>query len=233
CVRVEIRRLRIHWDMLKKIVAVGIPAAIQMAITSFSNVFVQSYIANVNGVQANCLGGWTTYSKVDQFIFLPVQSIALAVTTFVGQNLGTNDVKRAKKGTRTAFMMALAVTVVLIVLVMLLAPYLAAIFTADPEIVRYATLLLQTITPFYVFPCINQIFSAALRGAGETRAPMFIMLGSFVAFRQVYLYVVSTFISNEILPIGMSYPAGWFLCAVCTLLYYRHCDFSAKRVVET
>lgn len=71
CVRVELRRLRVHWDMLKKIVRVGIPAALQMAVTAFSNVFVQSYI---NHFGADCMSGWTAYTKIDQLMFLPMQS---------------------------------------------------------------------------------------------------------------------------------------------------------------
>lgn len=88
CVRVELRRLRVHWDMLKKIVRVGIPAALQMAVTAFSNVFVQSYI---NHFGADCMSGWTAYTKIDQLMFLPMQSLALSATTFVGQNLGAGD----------------------------------------------------------------------------------------------------------------------------------------------
>ena len=95
CIKLIPRRLRIHWDMLRKIFSVGIPAALQMAITAFSNIFVQSYI---NYFGDNCMSGWTTYAKVDQLLFLPMQSISLASTTFVGQNLGKNQVARARKG---------------------------------------------------------------------------------------------------------------------------------------
>ena len=62
--------------------------------------------------------------------------------------------------------------------------------------------------------------------------PMFIMLGSFVVFRQIYLYVMANFISNEIVPIALSYPAGWFVCSAATLLYYTHCKFDHYRLVE-
>ena len=80
CCRVQVRKLKMHWDVLKKIVKVGIPAAIQMAITAFSNVFVQSYI---NYFGADCMGGWTAYTKIDAFLFLPMQSVAMGATTFV------------------------------------------------------------------------------------------------------------------------------------------------------
>ena len=59
-----------------------------------------------------------------------------------------------------------------------------------------------------------------------------IMLGSFVVFRQIYLYVMANYISNEIVPIALSYPAGWFVCSAATLLYYTHCKFDHYRLVE-
>ena len=228
-VKLSLRDLRIHWDMLKKIVAVGIPAALQMAITAFSNVFVQGYI---NHFGADCMSGWTAYTKIDQLVILPVQSLSLASTTFVGQNLGVGNVERAKGGVRRALYLSFAVTAVLLVPVLTLAPDMTAFFNSKPEVVSYGALLLRLLSPFYFFFCINQIYSGALRGSGNSQVPMFIMLGSFVVFRQVYLYVMAHFISNEIVPIAMGYPAGWFVCSAVTLLYYAHCKFDSHRLVE-
>ena len=229
CVRVELRRLRVHWDMLKKIVRVGIPAALQMAVTAFSNVFVQSYI---NHFGADCMSGWTAYTKIDQLMFLPMQSLALSATTFVGQNLGAGDTPRAQQGVRRALGISLAVTAVLMVPVLVLAPQLTAFFNRKAEVVAYGTLLLRYISPFYLLCCINQIYSGALRGAGNSQVPMVIMLGSFVVFRQIYLYIVSHFITNTLLPLAMGYPAGWLVCSAATLLYYRRAALGRQRLVE-
>ena len=228
-VKLSLRDLRIHWRMLKKIVAVGIPAALQMAITAFSNVFVQGYI---NHFGADCMSGWTAYTKIDQLVILPVQSLSLASTTFVGQNLGVGNVERAKGGVRRALYLSFAVTAVLLVPVLTLAPDMTAFFNSKPEVVSYGALLLRLLSPFYFFFCINQVYSGALRGAGNSQVPMFIMLGSFVVFRQIYLYVMANYISNEIVPIALSYPAGWFVCSAVTLLYYAHCKFDSHRLVE-
>ena len=232
CVRVTLKAMHVDPAMLKMIVRIGIPAAIQMMLTAFSNVFVQSYIANVNLDQKIALGSWTSYSKIDQFIFLPVQSLALATTTFVGQNLGVGNVKRAKRGTTLAHLMSTAAATVIIVCVMIFAPFLAGIFNPDPDVVHYATLLLHTVTPFYLCTSVNQIFSAALRGAGNTRAPMIIMLCSFVGFRQLYLFLISTFVSNDLLPIAMGYPAGWLACCISTLIYYHCFSFENSKLIK-
>ncbi len=228
CVKLIPRRLRLHRQMLKKIFSVGIPAALQMAITSFSNIFVQSY---VNFFGDNCMSGWTTYTKVDQLLLLPMQSISLASTTFVGQNLGKNQVARAKKGVSTSLLAATSATVVLLVPVMVFAPQIVAFFNSKPEVVDYATMLLRWISPFYILCCFNQIYSGALRGAGNTKAPMVIMLTSFVAFRQLYLFGMSR-IFNEILPIAMSYPAGWLLCSSLSAIYYHKARLEKTRLVD-
>ncbi len=228
CIRLEIKRLRIHWETLKKIIRVGIPAAFQMCITAFSNIFVQSY---VNYFGDNCMSGWTTYAKVDQLLFLPMQSIALASTTFVGQNLGAGLQERARKGVKISLTLALASTAILTVPVELFAEPIVAFFNSKEEVVYYGSLLLRWMSPFYLLCCFNQIYSGALRGAGNSRAPMIIMLSSFVVFRQVYLFIMSG-ICNEIIPIAMSYPAGWLLCSTITTIYYHRVNLGKSRLVE-
>ena len=229
CIRMTVRELKLHWDVLKKIIRVGIPAAIQMAITSFSNVFVQSYI---NYFGADCMGGWTAYTKIDAFLFLPMQSISMGATTFVGQNLGVNDVSRARQGVGAALRIAVLITLTLMVPVILFAPYLVEFFNDAPEVVRYGTLFLRMMSPFYVLCCANQILSGALRGAGDSRAPMFIMLGSFVLFRQIYLFCITHFVSNTIVPVALGYPAGWLVCSAVAALYFRFAHWEKHRVVQ-
>ncbi len=220
--KLTLRGLRLNKKILGKIFRVGIPAALQMAVTAFSNVFVQSYVAGVNGIKEFCLGGWTTYTKVEQFIFLPIQSIALAVTTFVGQNFGCGNIKRARRGTYVSYGIATGVTVCIVIIVELLTNQLSGIFNPDENVIFYSNMLLRYLTPFYLLCCVNQVFASSLRGVGNAAAPMIIMLASFVGFRQIYLFVVTNFISNELLPVAAGYPAGWFVCAVTILIYFRH-----------
>ena len=228
CIKLRLRKLRLHLPMLKKIFKVGIPAALQMAITSFSNIFVQSYI---NYFGPDCMSGWTSYTKIDQLLFLPMQSVALAATTFVGQNLGKNQVQRAKKGVTVSLLIAICVTAILLVPVMVFAPNIVAFFNSKEEVVAYGSMLLRWLSPFYILCCFNQVYGAALRGAGNTRASMIIMLCSFVFFRQLYLFVMSR-ICNEIIPIAMGYPAGWLLCSLACAIYFYNTKLTKTRLVE-
>ena len=228
CIRLVPAKLRLHWDMLRKIFSVGIPAALQMAVTAFSNVFVQSYI---NYFGADCMSGWTAYAKIDQLLFLPMQSIALASTTFVGQNLGRNQPDRARQGVRISLIIAICSTIVLMIPVLVFAAPIVSFFNSKPEVIRYGSMLLRTLSPFYVLCCFNQIYAGALRGAGDSKAPMIIMLLSFVAFRQIYLFVMSR-LCNQIIPIAMGYPAGWLLSSTLCFIYYHRVKLGKNRLVE-
>ena len=228
-VNIRAAELRLHKPILRMIVMVGIPSALQLAVTSFSNVFVQSYI---NYFGPDCMSGWTAYMKLDQLMVLPIMSLSLAATTFVGQNLGKNQPQRAKEGTRIAVLLSIGITVALLCLILPTAPWLVAFFNDKPEVVTYGSFFLRVLTSFYPICCINQVYAGALRGAGDSKAPMIIMLLSFVGFRQLYLFVTANFISNTILPVSMGYPAGWIVCSVITLIYYRRTDLTRSRLVD-
>ena len=160
-----------------------------------------------------------------------MQSIALASTTFVGQNLGKGQVARAKRGVRNSLIIALCSTAILMVPVIGFREYVVAFFNSKPEVIEYGSMLLKWLTPFYLLCCFNQIYAGALRGAGNSRAPMVIMLSSFVVFRQIYLFIMSR-VCNEIIPIAMSYPAGWLLCSLATTIYFYTVRLDKNRLVE-
>lgn len=228
-VRVEPSKIKIHGEYLARIIRVGIPAALQMAVISFSNIFVQSYI---NHFGADCMSGWTAYSKVDALMLLPMQSIGLATTTFVGQNIGVGKVDRVKECVRVSLLLSLAATVIPMIPVMIFAPQLTAFFNSKPQVITYGTMFLRWISPFYALTCSSNVQSAALRGSGDTRAPMLIMIFSFVIFRQIYLFIMANFISNTVLPIVMGYPAGWLVCTILTAVYYMKADLTKRAGVN-
>ncbi len=215
--RFRISRLRLDIPSLKGIVRIGMPAAIQMTVTSVSNVFVQAYI---NAFGSAVMAGWSAYNKIDQFLMLPMQSVSLAATTFVGQNYGAGNLPRVKKGTWTAMKLSMIVTLTLMIPVLFLAPWLVGLFSAEAEVVSYGSMLLRLISPFYLICCVNQVCASSLRGLGNSQAPMVIMLSSFVVFRQIYLFIISRTVGT-IRAVALGYPAGWVVCSVVLLLYYR------------
>ena len=215
-VKIRLKKLRLNGKIIGQIVRVGIPAAIQLALTAFSNVFVQSYI---NAFGSACMAGWGCYHRLDQFLLLPMQSISMGSTTFMGQNIGARNLKRAEKGVHTAIGLSLAVTAVLTVLLNIFCQPLIRIFNEDPAVVTYGSMFVRMISPFYLVVCFNQIYAGALRGAGDAKAPMVMMLFSFVLFRQIYLFVGTQFINTEWF-VGLGYPAGWVVCSILQMAYF-------------
>ncbi|MCI5846938.1 MAG: MATE family efflux transporter [Clostridiales bacterium] len=221
----RIRHIKIHWDMLKRIFGIGFPAAIQQVVTSFSNVFVQSYI---NFFGSASMAGWSTYNKLDAFLLIPVQAIAIANTTFVGQNYGAKKMDRARKGVMQAQLISVGITMVLAGMTILFARNFIHLFSSDPEVVQYGVYFITLISPFYFLMCIYQNFAGALRGVGSATQPMVIMLLSFVVIRQIYLYLVRYVFGNPLAAVALSYPVGWVICSVLLTVCYKRSVLGRK-----
>ncbi len=211
------REMHVDRGLLRQIFAIGLPSAIQSAVTSFSNVFVQSYI---NRFGSDCMAGWAGYTKLEPFVTVPIQSVSMASTTFVGQNWGAGNRDRARKGVNVSMLASVAAAISLSVVVMILARPLLQLFSQDEGMLEYGTFFVRMILPFYFLICSNQIYSGALRGIGNATTPTVIMLGSFVLFRQLYLYVTSVLSGSRVF-VALAYPIGWILCSALLFICYR------------
>ena len=210
------RKLRVDRKSLSLILKLGLPSSIQAAVTSFSNVFVQSYI---NQFGSACMAGYGVYGKIDAFALIPVQSISMSSTTFVGQNWGAKKISRAREGVRTAIVMSLVSTAALGLMVFVLARTLMGFFSPEAEVIDYGVRFIQIVTPFYIAICFNQIYAGALRGVGDATMPTEIMLASFVVFRQIYLAVTKA-LGAGFIAVALAYPVGWILCSTLLIIRY-------------
>ena len=215
--RFSFREMRIDRQILQRIFMIGMPAGIQSVITAFSNMFVQAYI---NFFGSDCMAGWGCYNKLDQFIMLPMQSMAMAATTFVSQNLGAGKKDRAEQGTKLTVLMSLAVTAVIAALLFVFADEALMLFSSDEPVIAFGVMFLRTNVFFMLANCINHVLAGSLRGRGDAAGPMIIMISCFVVLRQIYLFVLTHFISNTPMLVGFGYPVGWMACCVVELTYF-------------
>ena len=148
-----------------------------------------------------------------------VASIITIVLYVVGQNLGAGNRDRAVSAPKLAMKMGLVVMVVILTPLMIFAPQLVRLFNGDPEVLRFGTWFIRVISPFYLTFAANQVYMGALRGAGNTRSPMFISLGSFVVFRQIYLAVTRA-LGAGFLAVALAYPMGWIMCSTLLIIRY-------------
>ena len=209
-------KLCLDKKLLRDMLKIGLPSAIQSAVTCFSNVFVQSYI---NEYGTSCMAGWTIYNKMDAFVTLPLQSIGLGSTTFVGQNWGADKRTRAARGVSVSIRLGIGCTVVLMTLALIFARPILTLFSDSEAALEYGTYFVQIITPFYLFCCFHNIYAGALRGIGNSKLPTYIMLISFVAVRQIYLFVTKQLCPSR-LAVALAYPVGWVLCTILLIIFY-------------
>ncbi len=219
--------LRIDKREFKSIFRLGLPSSVQQGITSFSNVFVMAY---VNAFGADCTSGWGAYNKLDAFLMVPVMALAQASTTFVGQNWGARQFERAKRGVRYGLWMSMTCLVTLAAAVMIFAEPLLHLITKNPAEIAFGRRFVSIITPFYVTVCFNQMYGGALRGIGDAKTPMFIFLGSFVAFRQLYLGFTNLLVNWGVIEnlsdphfflMSLAFPMGWILASALLIVFYR------------
>lgn len=178
---------------------------------------VQSYI---NFFGATVMAGWTVYMKLAEFAMLLMQTISMAATTFVSQNVGARNITRVNKGTKYSLLLALTLTFAVVSVIELFAPQGIGLFTSDADVIDVGVRFVRVNLYFALFNCVNHVLAGALRGRGDSLGPMVIMLSCFVALRQTYLFVMANFISNTPATIGFGYPVGWMSCCVVEVTYF-------------
>ncbi len=171
--KLELKKVRFHMNTLKRIIKIGLPSAIQNAIVSLSNVVVQ---ANINSFGKEAMAGAGSYMKVDGFALMPVMSFSMALTTFVGQNIGAKEYDRVKKGAKIGVLMSCVTILLVSVLLIIFAPQVMSIFSSNPNVIAIGKTMMYTVIPGYLFIAISHTLSGVLRGVGLTKIPMYVMV---------------------------------------------------------
>ena len=181
--KVVLKDIKFDKEILLKIIKIGLPTGFQQSIVSLSNVIVQSYI-NVYG--ASVIAGYSVTIKIDGFVNLPLQAFNMAITTFVGQNIGAKQYNRVKKGAYTTTFLAMVTIGFFVVIMYFFGRDFIALFNQEKDVIDAGRLMQLTFLPFYIFLPINQVINGVLRGAGRSAVPMYVMIFSFVFLRQIY-----------------------------------------------
>ena len=219
--RLELRSIRFERDILGQIVRVGLPSGVQNSIIAFANVIVQS---NVNAFGEMAMAGYGAYAKIEGFGFLPINSFTLALTTFVGQNLGATQYERTKKGARFGILMTVTLAEAIGVLVFVFAPQLIALFDPTPEVVAFGIGKARTAALFYCLLAYAHSVSAVLRGAGRAVVPMAIMIAIWCVVRVLFLSITIP-LTHSIQMVYWVYPLTWGISCILFFLYYKKVDW--------
>ena len=215
------KELRIDGEMLGQIVRYGLPSGVQNSIIAFANLVVQS---NINTFGSDAMAGCGSYSKVEGFVFLPITAFAMALTTFIGQNLGAGQFDRAKQGARIGILCSMAMAELIGVALFFLAPYAMRLFNDDPAVVAIGVRQSHIEALFFCFLAFAHGVSAVLRGAGRAQVPMYTMLGCWCILRVSYI-TLALKVWPDIATIFWAYPITWSVSCVVFLIYYLKADW--------
>lgn len=208
--KVEFKKIRFHKDELIKIIQYGIPTGLQNSIISLSNTFI---LSNVNSFGKLATTSYGAYSKIEGFATLPSGSFSMALSTYVGQNIGALDYKRAKKGGYQGLLVSMLFTEFLGVII-LLGRYVVCLFTSTEEVIQNTLVQIRIIGPFYLLLAYSHGISGILRGAGYSKTPMFVMILCWVVIRICSIPLALKYINNDVTTIFWFYPFTWGLSSV-------------------
>ena len=223
--KVHLSRIKIHKDMALNILKVGVPTAIQNTVISLSNVIMQS---SVNVFGALPMAGFGAFVKIDGFNILPVLSLSMAITTFVGQNYGAGQIERIKKGMWTTLAMTVFYTIISGTLLYNFAPKLIGLFTNDVRVIEAGVLASRFFCPFYFLLAIMHSLAGTVRGTGKTIPPMIILILSLCIFRILAAkFVIPHY--NTIENVYRLYPISWVIGVILMVVYTMKSDWLGEK----
>ena len=214
--RIDLRHLKFDSKMLKEVISLGLPAALQSCLISISNLFVQRY---VNLFGSSVMAGVGAAKKIDKFVGLIANSLGMSTATFVSQNIGAKRIDRAKKGIRITFVLAFIPVAIIGSLIYIYANRAISLFIDDKDAIYYGAMMIQTMMPLYYSQSINQIMLNTLRGFGKSFVAMILSLLGMIGIRQLFL-AISFSIERNVNHVFLGYPIGWIFSALFVSLFY-------------
>lgn len=216
CYRVVIRWLRIDWRLLKSMLQIGLPVGFQSTLYSISNILIQS---TVNGFGTDTIAGWTAYGKVDSLFWMMSNALGIAITTFVGQNFGAGKYDRVRKSVNIALVMGVGMAAVLSAFLLLTRHFTLGLFTSDQNVINLGAQMMVYMATFYVTYVPIEIFSGAIKGSGDSVAPMVITLIGVCVLRVAWVLIVVP-IWHNLFTLSISYPVSWVITSLIFIIYY-------------
>ena len=219
--QLHVKQIGFDLGRLKEILHQGIPAGINNSIISIANVVVQS---NINAFGDDAMAGCGSYSKIEGFIFIPIMSFSMAITTFISQNLGAGNHERALKGSRFGVASAAISAEVLGMILWLICPWVVPLFNDDPAVVAIGVNQMRTESVFFCLLAFAHAVSAVMRGSGRAKMPMYTMLLCWCIIRVLYVTIAVKFFP-VISTVYWAYPLTWGLSCIIFAIYYFKGDW--------
>lgn len=220
CSRLSLKQLRISWRKLRDILRIGLPAGLQGAMFSLSNIVIQS---NINSFGSSAMAGSSAAGSIEGFVYTGMNSVAQGSLTFTGQNYGAGKYKRIRKVLSAGLLLAGAVGVVFGLVAYAFGEPLLGIYSsaADPaekaEVIQMGLIRMQVICTTYFLCGVMDVLAGTLRGMGHSILPMLVTLAGVCGLRIVWIDTAFR-LRSTLHVLFLSYPVSWFITALALLL---------------
>ncbi|MDO4622577.1 MAG: MATE family efflux transporter [Eubacteriales bacterium] len=210
-------------------IRIGVPAGLQSLVITLSNVMAQYHI---NQCGSDAIAAFAAYYKIELLIYYPIVAMGQASQVFTAQNYGAGKLQRMKRGTWISLGICGGSALVISLISLFFGSQLFSVFTKDPDVIRVGIQLIQITFPFYFIYSVLQILGDGLRGMGETKRPMQVILVNICLIRTALLFILVPVIGDA-RGIAMVYPITWFLTGLgmipCYLAHFRKISAEKKR----
>ncbi|HHZ18906.1 MAG TPA: MATE family efflux transporter [Firmicutes bacterium] len=211
----SVESMKFDWEIFGLSLKIGLPSGVQQTVVAAS---MMALTRIVNGFGADAVAAFTAAGRLDTFAMMPAMNISMALSSFVGQNLGAGKPERVKKGYVAAILMATGISFATTLVMATMGKELIALFNTDPQVIRIGARYLLIVGSFYaVFSFMFQT-TGILRGAGDVFVPMLVTIIAQWAVR----IPVASFLSGKLGTDGIWWgiPIGWMVGAALGFIYY-------------
>jgi putative MATE family efflux protein len=221
--------LKFDREIFMKSIRIGLPTGFQQTFVALSMMALYG-IVNQFGLDVNA--AFSVAGRIDSFAAMPAMTFAIALSTFVGQNLGANKPERIKTGFHATLLMTTTITLMVSVSAVFFGEFLMKMFTDDLQVIELGKNYLIIVGAFYVLFSSMFIVGGVMRGAGDTLIPMFITLFALWVIRIPLAYILSRPGFLGVAGIWWSIPIGWATGLILSYLYYRSGRWKKKVIVK-
>lgn len=210
--------LRIDSEIMKSELRLGLPIGLQAALYPIANIIIQSHI---NRTGTDNIAAWALCGKLDLFLWLTADTLGAALSTFVAQNHGAGQMERAEKGVSRTILLTLGVILSIMGLLYWRVESILPLFITgnDADVIPLATWMFRFYSPLYAVYGLGEVFSGAIRGYGQTVAPMVIGI-CFTCLARIFWITAILPIWPGIETILRTYPITWILNTGAMAAYY-------------
>lgn len=196
----------------------GIPSGMQAAFMSLSSLLIQ---ISIDSFGPAAMAGMVVYAKIEGFMYYPAFAYGMALTGFIGQNLGAGRLDRVEEAMAVSRRTAVRATLVISGALMLAAEPLVGFFTEDAATLENGLAAIYWNFPFYFLYSLNQVYIGGLKGLGETGVPMLSALAAYALFRVVWCEALLPH-WHDMAVIYTAYNVSFLVSLLILVPAYRH-----------